>query len=71
MALTILGTLAAMPVLTSLGGVVLAVALAALPGATRSSAGIPRLWRSVYRPLVGTVLISIPIGLGLAWSRHR
>ena len=68
---TIAGTLGAMPFLTSLSGVALVVALGRLRGTTRSSGPARRWSRACYRVLVSIVLVSIPIGLVLAWIRHR
>jgi hypothetical protein len=69
--LTVAGTLAAAPLLTSAGGAAIAVALGAFLDATRAS-HVRRGWlRVAYRALVAVVLISIPVGLVLAWFRHR
>lgn len=68
--LTIVGTLVEVPAVTTVGGVLLAVALALFFNATRESSGSPRWLRLLYRGFVGAVLISIPIGLVLAFLRH-
>ena len=63
------GTLASLPVLTTIGGAVLAGALITFVASVRGStvAGIG-VW--CYRLIILVVLVSIPIGLLLAWQRH-
>lgn len=69
-AMTILGTLLGEPPVTTVGGALLALSLAVFFAATRESSGAPGWVRLVYRGFVGAVLISIPIGLVLAFIRH-
>jgi hypothetical protein len=69
--LTVAGTFAGQPPVTSLGGVALAVALGSFLVATRERSARARGWQVAYRALVAVVLISIPIGLALSWLRHR
>lgn len=68
---TVAGTLGAVPLLTSLSGVPLVVALGSFLVTTKASGPAPRGVRACYRALVAIVLVSIPIGLVLAWIRHR
>lgn len=68
--LTVAGTLAGVPALTTLGGVGTAAALVLfLVGVGRDAAG-PRWTAVLYRTLVTVVLLSAPIGVALSWSRH-
>lgn len=69
--LTIAGTFAAAPVITSLAGVILVATLAAFLVGTRVASDGARRWHVAYRGLVIFVLGSIPVGLLLAWVRHR
>lgn len=67
---TIAGTLVAEPLLTTIGGLATAVALVAFltvrPERPQSVG-----WMNIgYRVLVGVVLVSIPVGVTLAWIRH-
>jgi hypothetical protein len=56
---------------TSLSGVALVVALGVFLATTKASGPARRGMRTCYRVLVSIVLVSIPIGLVLAWIRHR
>lgn len=68
---TVVGTLIASPVLTSAGAVAVAVALGAfLVGVRRPSAADRRLIGACYRTVAGLVLVSLPVGVFLSWSRH-
>jgi len=69
--LTVAGTLTAVPPMTSAGGAAIAVALAAFLASTAASNMRRGWWRVAYRILVAVVLISIPVGLVLAWFRRR
>lgn len=69
-AATIAGTLAATPSITSAAGIALVVALSLFITTTKASNRVHRSARVIYRVVAGIVLVSIPIGLGLAWSRH-
>jgi hypothetical protein len=67
---TISGSLAAAPVVTTVGAVATVVALALfLAGVRRPLAGVR--WPVVaYRALTTIVLVSTPVGVVLAWARH-
>lgn len=69
-ALTIVGTLVSAPVVTTVGGVAVAASLVLFFTATREASSGPAWLRVLYRGLVAAVLISIPIGLVLAFTRH-
>ncbi|MFN8038855.1 MAG: hypothetical protein U0Q07_06550 [Acidimicrobiales bacterium] len=69
-AATITGTLAAMPTLTTVAGFALVPALALFIATTKAPRSVRRSARVIYRALAGIVLVSIPIGLALAWARH-
>ena len=64
------GTLAGLPLLTTLGGWVSVVGLALFIGRVRRSGPVPRWAPVVYRTVAAIVLVSIPIGLVLAWIRQ-
>ena len=67
---TIGGTLASEPVLTTAGGVATAVALVSFLS-VRPEHGRSVNWVDVgYRGTAALVLISVPVGVALAWSRH-
>jgi len=68
---TIVGTLAGAPIITTAAGFTLVPALGLFITTTRGPNEARRTAQGVYRALAGIVLVSIPIGLGLAWSRHR
>jgi hypothetical protein len=66
-----LGTLAPAVILTALGGLATAVALAwFLSGVRQSGTVLPTGVLHLYRGLAAFVLVSTPVGLLLAWSRH-
>ena len=69
-ALTIAGAVTGTPLVTTVAGVVLAVALVLHLVATSSTDPARRLWATAYRSLLTIVVVSIPIGLALAWIRH-
>jgi hypothetical protein len=69
-AATVAGSLAAVPVLTSVGGVTMAVALVLFLHGTRASDSGPRWALVSYRAVLVVVLVSTPVGLALAWARH-
>lgn len=69
-AATIVGSLTATPVVTTLGGIVSAVALVVFLVGVRTPGPAPRWARIVYCSVVTFVLCSIPVGLALAWIRH-
>lgn len=68
---TIVGSLAAVPVSSTLGGVAMVVALVMfLTGVRSTDVHVPRWAPVLYRSVVVVVLVSTPIGLVLAWLRH-
>lgn len=67
---TIAGTLLGSPIVTTVAGCALIPALALFIVTTGSPSLNNRVVRLTYQVLVGIVLVSIPIGLGLSWSRH-
>jgi hypothetical protein len=68
-AATIAGSLLATPALTTVGGAATAAALVVFLDAMRSSTG-PRWALLAYRAVLVLVLVSTPVGLVLAWTRH-
>jgi hypothetical protein len=66
-ALVIIGTLTSLPALTSVGGVVEALALVLFLIGVRHASSAPRWARLVFRTVVAVMAVSIPIGLVLAW----
>lgn len=68
-AAVVAGTLASVPVLTAVGGAVLVAVLVTFVTSVRGSGTSGRLvW--LYRGTILLLLVSIPIGLVLAWQRH-
>ena len=67
---TIVGTLTGTPIVTTAAGCALVVALGLFIATTKAPNSTRRSGRVVFRAVAGIVLVSIPIGLGLAWSRH-
>ena len=67
---TIAGSLAAVPILTTVGAVPFVVALALFLRGVRQPAVGPRWPLLVYRALTVVVLVSTPVGVVLAWVRH-
>jgi hypothetical protein len=70
LAATIAGSLLAVPVATTAGGLATAVALVLFLDATPRSGAGPRWMALCYRSVLAVVLVSTPIGLALAWARH-
>jgi hypothetical protein len=68
--LTILGSLLAVPVLTTLGAIALVVSLALFYVGVRGGDGGSDAMRTIYRCVVAVVLISTPVGVALSWIRH-
>jgi hypothetical protein len=70
-AATVIGTLIATPVVTTLGGLVTVVALAVFLGAARrpGTSPAPAWARVVYLAGLAVLLVSTPVGLVLAWTR--
>lgn len=64
------GTLTAVPVVTSIGGLISVVALVLFLMGVRRTGTVPGWARIGYRSVVTIVLLSIPIGLTMAWVRH-
>ena len=65
----IAGTLLASPVTVSFGSALLAVGLAMSTLAARGPTRWP-LARLLYRAVLIVLLVSVPIGVALAWTRH-
>lgn len=68
--LVVLGTLSSLPIVTSVGGFLSAVALALFVGGVREVRPGQRRLGLLYRSIAAVVLLSIPVGLVLAWVRH-
>jgi hypothetical protein len=68
---TIVGSLASAPLVTAVGAAAIVVALALFLRGVGNGATNVRWPRLVYRGVIAVVLISTPIGLALAWVRHR
>lgn len=64
------GTLLGSPVVSTLGGIVLAIALVLYLVGVRDLGHAPRWAGLVYRAVALIVLVSIPVGLTLSWIRH-
>lgn len=69
-AATIVGSLASVPLVTTVGGAATFVALALFFRAARSGGPELRWPRLLYLGLIAIVMISTPVGLALAWIRH-
>lgn len=67
---TIVGTLIAAPLVTTLGGVALVVALLRFLAGVRNGGGSSNPPLVLYRLVLTIVLVSTPVGLVLAWIRH-
>jgi hypothetical protein len=70
-AATVVGTLAATPIITTMAGCALVVALGLFIATTKARSSVSRSARVIYRAIATLVLVSVPIGLALAWARHR
>ena len=68
-AVVVVGTLADLPALTTLGSLVFGAAVYLFLLGTRRSRLGPRWLRSGYRGLATVILFSVPVGLALAWMR--
>lgn len=64
------GTLLESPMITTLGGAVLAAALVLYLVGVRQLGTAPTWVGLVYRAVALIVLVSIPVGLTLSWIRH-
>jgi MFS family permease len=69
-AAVVLGTLVSEPVLTTVGGTVLMLALVLFVVGVRRVRPSARRVGLLYRGVVGMILVSIPIGVVLSWTRH-
>ena len=67
---TIVGTLASRPLITTIGGAATVVALALFLVRVAGAGPGPRWARTTYVGLVAFVLLSTPVGMVLAWTRH-
>lgn len=70
-AATLIGTLIASPPVTTLGGVALIGSLVVFLVTVLRAGAHPGWARTAYVTVVGFVLVSTPVGLVLAWVRHR
>jgi hypothetical protein len=66
----VIGTFASVPILTSIGALALAVAVGLFLAGVRKMRPAPRGARWCYRGVAGVILVSIPVGVVLAWVRH-
>jgi hypothetical protein len=67
---TIVGTLIGAPVVTTLGGVALVVALVRFLTGVRTSIAPSNASLVLYRVVLTVVAISTPVGIALSWIRH-
>jgi hypothetical protein len=67
---TIVGTVVGAPLVTTLAGVALVVALVRFLVGVRSTRATSNPPLVLYRLVVTIVLVSTPVGLALAWIRH-
>ena len=67
---TIVGTVAASPLVTTIGGIALVVALLRFLAGVRTTGGSSNTSLVLYRFVLTIVLVSTPVGLVLAWIRH-
>lgn len=67
---TILGSVLAVPLLTTVGGAASVVALGMFLRGVRHAPSTVRWSVLAYRVVVAIVLISTPIGVALSWTRH-
>lgn len=70
LALTIAGSLASIPAVTTIGSLAVVAALALFLRVVRNGPYRLRRPRLVYQLLLWFVLISTPVGIVLAWIRH-
>ena len=68
-ALVVVGTLRDFPLLATVGGLVFGAAVYLFLRETRRSRLGPRWLRNGYRGLATLVLVSVPVGIVLAWVR--
>lgn len=64
------GTLSSLPIVTSIGGLASAVALGLFVRGAREMRPGQRVAGHLYRGIATLVLLSIPVGMVLAWMRH-
>lgn len=69
-ATVVVGTLLSNPAAVSIGSVLLLGALAMSVMAFRGTSGRPGAMLGLYRGLLVVMLVSIPIGIALSWTRH-
>jgi hypothetical protein len=67
---TMVGTLVAAPLVTTIGGVALVVALLRFLVGVRTAGGSSNPSLVLYRFVLWMVMVSTPVGLVLAWIRH-
>ena len=70
LALTMLGSLLAVPALTTLGAIALLASLSLFLMGVRVDCSTRNTFRMLYRWLIVVVLVSTPVGVALAWIRH-
>lgn len=66
----VVGTLLAFPIIVSIGGASLVAALVMSALAVRGSGSRHPSFLRLYRALVVVLLVSVPIGIALSWTRH-
>ena len=69
-AAVIIGTLAEVVALTIIGGLLLLGVLVLFVAAVRDASGIGGRLLWLYRAMIGILVVSIPVGLFLAWQRR-
>jgi hypothetical protein len=67
---TVLGSLAAVPIATTVGGAAIVVALCLFLRGVRGGGSAAGWTVPTYRAMVVVVVVSVPIGIALAWLRH-
>lgn len=71
LAATVIGSLASMPIVTTVGGVATILALSLFLWGVRRCGTTRRWLLASYRCLVVLVLVSTPVGVALSWIRGR
>jgi hypothetical protein len=67
---TIVGTLVGAPIVTTLGGVALVLALLRFLAGVRTPAAPSNVSLLLFRIVLTVVAVSTPVGIALAWLRH-
>jgi hypothetical protein len=67
---TIVGTLVGAPLVTTLGGVALVLALLRFLAGVRTPAAPSNVSLVLFRTVLAVVAVSTPVGIALAWIRH-